>query len=253
MMIRKKFGSVTAIAALAVVLVGGQWATSATASVITDGDFEVITGSADQNSDYSFGAWTVGDPNKLGADGWQNTTRIAQGGPGNDQIYTRANNNNRSGADVATSGVDLVTFHGGNREWGEIFQTLTTTSGTTYEVAFDLRAAESTTDNFKAQVFNGLLDLTSGSSRSSVDMISALGGTTIASVANTTWTNYSFSFTATGTTSTLSFLSYSPDGHEVDLDTVTVVEGEVTGVPEPISFAAGLFGLTLVAIRRRLA
>lgn len=219
-------------------------------AAIIDGDFEVISGSADRNSDYSFGAWTVGDPNKLGADGWQNTTRIALGGPGNDQIYTRANNNNRTGANVATSGVDLVTFHGGNREWGEIFQTLTTTSGTTYEVTFDLRAAESTTDNFKAQVFNGLLYLTSGSSRSSVDMISALGGTAIVGAANTTWTNYSFSFTATGTTSTLSFLSYSPSGNEVDLDTVTLTE---IAVPEPASLMLAAAGAMVMLVRRRRA
>jgi hypothetical protein len=221
-------------------------ALSANASVILDGDFEVITGSGDRNSDYTFGAWVVGDPNGLGADGWSSGQS-----PFNDQIYTRANNSNRTGDAQATSGVDLVTFHGGRRGGGEVYQEFATTIGLTYAVTFDLREQSAGTQNFMARVFDGQLDITTGSSRSSIGMTGELGGLDIADVSGSTWATYSFDFTAMGTTSTIAFLSLDTEGSagEVDLDTVSV-----TQVPEPSSLVVlSCFGVLMLVGRRRRA
>lgn len=212
----------------------------ARAAVFYDGSFESITSSGDRNSGYTFGAWTVGDPNKLGADAWTSSSH-------NDAVYTRFN----TPAD-ASEGVDSLTFLSG-RPMGEVFQTFDTTINNSYTVTFDVKERQvSTQQSVNARVFNGLLPITTSTFRSSIDLpnASALGGVQVADVSSA-WTTYSFNFTATGTTSTLSLLARDSTEKQITLDNVTLTDNGP--VPEPASMALMAIGGMLIFARRHRA
>lgn len=208
----------------------------ASAAMFTDGDFEeAITGSGDRLSGYTFGAWTVGDSDKLGANGWTNTAH-------NDGAFTRAGS-----VSDATTGADSVTMLSG-RPTGEIFQAFDTTIGTTYTVTFDAKERSSgSTQNLNVRVFDGLLPDVGAGFRSSIDLLdgAALGGENVTDVTSG-WVTYSFDFTAISTTSTISLLAQDSSEKQITIDTVTVTEV----VPEPASLALIALGGLLIARRR---
>jgi hypothetical protein len=124
---------------------------------------------------------------------------------------------------------------------GSLSQTLTTVAGTTYQVSFyyagvniaalagsaELQVAVSNASNVTAPA-NGLLTLT----------------------ANTGYADETFDFTATGTSSTLSF--DEPTGSLVSADGVALDNVAVTPVPEPRQYAAAAMGFLVLLAGVRL-
>ena len=130
---------------------------------------------------------------------------------------------------------------------GGIQQTFATIAGDTYVVSFDLSGNPGAPGQAAGPVVKDV--------QVSVDAFlqDYQFDTTGLTMSTLTWAPTSFSFTASGTSATLSFLSQSPAGNSWGalIDNVSVVAA-LNPIPEPASL--GLFGLGLTAIyfsRRR--
>jgi len=116
-----------------------------------------------------------------------------------------------------------ITFD--NSGYGELSQTLSTDTGTLYDVSFWWRSSNSTSANELGITFDS----------------SSVGGL-IGGVAPTIWTNVTTSFTATSALTTMSFWLATNSGTGV----VYLDEVVVTAVPAPITL--GLLGLGLLGL-----
>jgi hypothetical protein len=139
--------------------------------------------------------------------------------------------------------VDLTGYSDlGAGGWGGVAQSFTTVAGATYSVTFDLG-----TDFPYANAGSGLTVAAGNASDSFLNFDADHTGRTI-------WAPETFSFKATGATSTLSFIGNS-GAQFVGLDNVAVTEtaGPTGGVPEPASWALMIlgFGGAGAALRRR--
>ncbi|SDJ65160.1 MULTISPECIES: choice-of-anchor C family PEP-CTERM protein [Bradyrhizobium] len=211
---------------LAVTAVGfSLFAVSAQASPFTNGSFE--TGSAPG----SFITLDGGDATSI--TGWT----VGGGSNAVDYIgsYWKASDGTRS--------LDL-----NGLVPGSISQTFDVISGQTYRVSFDLAGNPAGGPQFKT------LDSTANLTLYSPPPFDVNGN----SLSNMGWLNYSFLFTATSSSETLTFTSttsgYSgnssyPTAFGPALDNVSV-----TAVPEPSTWAMmilGFFGIGFVAYRRK--
>jgi hypothetical protein len=163
--------------------------------------------------------------------GWQ----VQQG-----DVSTFVDSNGQTGTKYgqATDGKWAAYFGSSQASGGaSITQTLTTTAGQSYVLAFDLA-----NDN--------------GGFAPSNDFTALIDGTALFSAMDLPAQNYvheQFSFQASGTATTLTFAGYNGQGYD-ELDNV-VVDAAVATTPEPSSFAllgTGLLG-TVGVMRKRFA
>lgn len=191
----------------------------ADAALFANGDFEV-TDLADNTSTAASGSitgWTVVGAGVVHRDGSFFGGTIAGSGPNA----------------PAFDGRQYVHFNDGATGAGSsIFQTFDTVIGTEYTVSFSIAGGD----------FDG-------SSHQIIADASGLGGLTQAAT-NNTWSSHAFNFTATGTSTTLTFTDdLQAGGASSDL----LLDGvSVTAVPEPSSSALlGIGGLALILRRRK--
>jgi hypothetical protein len=230
----KKYSAATIAAAL-------LSATAAHADLVTNGSFETGTNVPGTNSDRTLGVgatdmsgWTVvdnsGNPN--GSTG-NNIIWIGNGGFG---LSSPFGNNF---VDL-TGTTDSVPFDG-------VKQTLTTVVGQAYAITFDLGVQAG------GGIFGGPITVNVGAGSATTAVTdTGTSGTTTSD--GTIWTDETFDFTATSTSTSLSFIGET--GIEfIGLDNVSVnaTNAPPPPVPEPASVAllgAGLLGLSLVRRRR---
>jgi Protein of unknown function (DUF642) len=149
----------------------------------------------------------------------------------------------------AGGGTYYVSFGHNATTGGTLFQTFDTAIGQSYNISFLLTTQQGDAASFpqamKAEALNGL---------------SVLGSFQTLSLTNPNgvWTGNSFSFTATGTSSTLRFtdlttLSNSASGVNWGLDSISVALA--SPVPEPSSalLIGSSFALLTIALRRNKA
>lgn len=132
---------------------------------------------------------------------------------------------------------------------GSVSQTIATKIGQVYTVTFDLSG------NPDAGVGS---KLTLISISGSVPALQTYDVTAANSRTNMNWQPYSYTFTAFGTSSSLTFSSFEYNPYGPALDNVSILEGDGTGstVPEPATWALMIGGFALVGVgarRRRLA
>lgn len=204
----------------AAVLSLGLVAGAANAAVIVNGSFEL----GDDPGGYS--TQTAGS---TAITGWN------VGGFGVDYIGTYWQ---------AAEGVRSVDLSGDNA--GSVWQSFATDPGTTYTVNFSLSG------NPDGGPGNKLSVISISGSLPSVQIYEVLPSN---SREDMNWQDFSYTFTAFATSSTLTFASaeYTPYGPA--LDNVSILEGDGSGstVPEPASWALMLIGFGFVgaASRRR--
>jgi len=164
------------------------------------------------------------------------------------------------------TGTNFLAVDGGAANTLAIYQTLTTIAGATYTVSFEQAGAQqsvaqtgqsgATTDYWQVG-FNA--DTGGSFIPSTTALTSGLGATTyqdsttinVASNGYTSWTSQSLTFTATSTSTVLSFLAVGTPAVPpmVLLDGVSVTQ--VAATPEPSTIGMGLLGFAgLVAARR---
>jgi hypothetical protein len=144
-------------------------------------------------------------------------------------------------------GPDVVGFGGDSTTGASLSQTFDTTAGTSYAVTWYVTAQQGSGDqSLLASVSSGGVTLASSAV--------AIPGYDM-SVENAHWTQESFSFVATGPSSTLTFLDTSDAeasaGVNWALDAVDVVAVGASAVPESSRLATLLAGLGIVAVARR--
>lgn len=136
----------------------------------------------------------------------------------------------------ANTGTHSIDLNGGGQ--GGIQQTFDTVAGQTYNVSFALAGNPDGLPTTKTVLTTASGGVTQNSTFNAA-------GTTRTAMG---WRNYSYSFTAAGNSTTLSFASADPGAYGAALDSV-----RVTAVPEPAIWAMmlfGFFGLSF-AVRRR--
>jgi Protein of unknown function (DUF642) len=166
-------------------LKNGQWyATNQSISVVVDAN---VTMTAVYTTTPVLGPFTNGSWTWTGS---QQSVKVKDGLPTTDGLIIVEFNSNNSGVD------------------GAISQTFTTTAGTTYSVAFDMgtKAFNTAQQRLRARVLNGATSLFDQSYT-----INGIGNGDVIYAAKT------FTFTATGATSTLIFSDQSSSGAGLDL------------------------------------
>lgn len=200
------------------VLALGLFAAGANAAVIVNGSFEL----GDDP-----GAYTTLTAGSTAITGWN------VGGFGVDYVGSYWQ---------AAEGVRSVDLSGSNA--GSVWQSFATDPGTTYTVNFSLSG------NPDAGAGNKISVISISGSLPSVQIYEV---TAANSRENMNWQDYSYTFTAFASTSTLTFASaeYSPFGPA--LDNVSILEGDGSGstVPEPASWAMMLIGFGFIGVSAR--
>jgi hypothetical protein len=217
-------------------------ATAAHAELVTNGSFENGVNVPGTNSDRTLGVgstdmtgWTVVDNsgNPAGSTG-NNLIWIGNGGFGLSSPF---------GNDFIdlTGTTDSVPFVG-------VAQTLTTVAGQSYAITFDLGVEAG------GGIFGGPITVNVGAGSATTTVTdTGTSGTTTSD--GTIWTDETVDFTATSTSTQLSFIGET--GIEfIGLDNVSVNAENVSPppIPEPATIAllgTGLFGIALVRRRRR--
>lgn len=134
----------------------------------------------------------------------------------------------------ASEGSRSLDLSGGNA--GGIQQTFNTTDGETYRVTFDLAGNPGGNPTIKEMRVSG--------GGSSADFSFDITGN---SFSNMGWVSKSWDFTATGTTTTLSFLNLVDTAFGPVLDNVSVIALSSPSIPEPSSML-GLLSLGVLGI-----
>jgi choice-of-anchor C domain-containing protein len=119
---------------------------------------------------------------------------------------------------------------------GGIQQTFNTTIGETYRVTFDLAGNPDGNPTIK--------EMRVSAGGNSADFSFDITGK---SLSNMGWVSNSWDFTATGTTTTLSFLNLADTAYGPALDNVSVIALSPPSIPEPSSML-GLLGLGVLGI-----
>ena len=132
--------------------------------------------------------------------------------------------------------LDLTDYTAGP-PFGGVRQVLNTVAGDTYQVTFDLGSSNR---------WGGQSGLQASAGSTTASFLSTTTPGT------STWESESFSFLATGPTTTLSFLG-SLGVNYIGLDNISVTDlgGSVTGVPEPTTWGLMIVGLSLVGVGMR--
>lgn len=200
---------------------------AAHAASFTNGSFEIVTGGFNPGS----GTFTTLGTGNTAISGWTVTDGTI------DVVNTNFLNPDFIASDGQNS-IDLVGFSAGT-----IAQTFDTVIGTTYRVGFDLNSNSYGPDAIKRVL------VTAGAFSNIFTYDSALhpigaGGP---------WQSNGFNFTATGSSSTLTFQALNSGAgccFGAELDNVSVL---TNGVPEPASWALMIagFGFVGAATRRR--
>ena len=136
----------------------------------------------------------------------------------------------------ASNGVRSLDLSGGNA--GRIQQTFNTTVGGTYRVTFDLAGNPTGNPTIK--------EMRVSAGGNSADFSFDITGK---SLSNMGWVSNSWDFTATGTTTTLSFLNLADTAYGPALDNVSVIalSSPPPSIPEPSS-VLGLLSLGVLGI-----
>ncbi len=136
---------------------------------------------------------------------------------------------------------------------GSVSQTFATTAGATYAVTYDLSMNPDTNNTFPIPRVATVLATNAGDG-------TVLGQTNLnvpfnafnSTFANMNWTPNGLTFTATGSSTTLAFISGNDYAGGFALDNVSVVAtGVTTPVPAPAGLLLGLVGVALAARFRR--
>ena len=138
---------------------------------------------------------------------------------------------------------------------GSVSQTFATTAGATYAVKYDLSMNPDTNNTFPIPRVATVLATNAGDN-------TVLGQTNLnvpfngfnSTFANMNWTPYGLTFTATGSSTTLAFISGNDYAGGFALDNVSVVatsDPTPTPVPAPAGLLLGLVGVALAARFRR--
>lgn len=140
---------------------------------------------------------------------------------------------------------------------GSISQTFATTAGNTYSVSYDLSLNPDTNPSFPTD--RGAL-VTATNTADNAVLGSLAHSFTFNSVgstfANMNWTPYGFTFTATGSETTLTFASTNGEAGGIALDNVSVLGDNIdpNPIPAPAGLLLGVIGVGLAArFRRRTA
>ena len=198
---------------------------SAKANLISDGGFEDGASFTNfinlSNGDTSLSPWSISGGNGSGALSWvNNNPSVATYLAGTEGNYF----------------LDITRPDSGG--WATITQSITTVAGTTYQLTFDIGASS----HFAAVYVTASAGGTSQTFSNSTSLENA-------------WVSEVLEFTATTTTTVISFTGASPGNAEyVGLDNVAV-NLKSSPVPEPSSFALlglGGIGLAIGAYRRRM-
>jgi len=136
---------------------------------------------------------------------------------------------------------------------GSVSQTFATTAGNTYSVTYDLSLNPDTNLGFPPNR-SALVTATNTDDNSVIGSLAhsfafnSVGST----LANMNWTPYGFSFTATGSQTTLTFASTNSEAGGVALDNVSVLDtNEPNPIPAPAGLLLGLLGVGIAARFRR--
>ena len=197
----------------------------ANAHLIVDGGFEAGASFSDgvnlSNGDTNLSTWSISGGNGSGAVTWIR--------------------NNPTGAPFLTSSEGnyfLNLTRPDSSGWSTLTQSISTVSGATYDLTFDIGASHH---------------------RAGAASVSALAGGTsqtysISTSQESAWASKLLEFTATSSTTVISFIGTSPGSTEYTrLDNVSVILISTPG-PEPSTFALlsrGGIGLAIGAYRRR--
>ena len=259
-----------ALIALAIALVVPS--VSRAANLVSNGDFENLTGSSlklTAGTSTPVTGWTVADGGTtvnpifgyVFNPSYVDTTGITQAqgaavqdanlqlwGPGN---TSGTGGNSANGLNASPTGGNYVAIDTDTQHNGSISQTIATVVGQTYSVSFQY--AEAKFRNGAGTNWNGATtgqwQVGFGSQTQTTDLL------TIASHGFSGWQDGNFTFTATDTSTVLSFLATG--GGTAGLPPVALLDGvsvTTSAVPEPgtLSLAGvGLAGLALAVARRR--
>jgi choice-of-anchor C domain-containing protein len=142
----------------------------------------------------------------------------------------------------ASDGVRSIDLSGNNA--GSVSQSFATTVGTTYTVNFDLSG------NPDAGTGNKISVISISGSLPTVQIYDVLASNSRDAM---NWQNYSYTFTAFATSSTLTFASAEYNPYGPALDNVSILESGGSGsfVPEPASWAMMVAGFGLVGLSAR--
>jgi hypothetical protein len=146
---------------------------------------------------------------------------------------------------AAKDGNNAIGFGGNGTTGATISQTFDTVTGERYTVTFFTTAQQlgSGAQSYRAEALFGSTG-------------SILGSDSGAIPAENLWAGHSFSFIATGTSSTLRFTDTSNGAAAVGINwalDAIAVNGVISSVPEPASMALILGGLGLMGLRRKRA
>jgi len=136
---------------------------------------------------------------------------------------------------------------------GSISQSFATTAGNTYSVTYDLSLNPDTNLGFPPNR-SALVTATNTDDNSVIGSLAhtfafnSVGST----LANMNWTPYGFTFTATGSETTLTFASTNDEAGGVALDNVSVLgDNTPNPIPAPAGLLLGLLGVGIAARFRR--
>ena len=218
--------------ATALAMLGG--ALPARANLLVNGDFELPVVAAGSFSLFNVGA--------TGLTGW-----TVFGPAGHRVVQVETTYTEPGIAYPAQSGSAWLDLMGDTVSGVGVSQTVNTTIGNTYELSFYIA------NNTRGGSFG-----TSSTVHTALDGTQTWSDTSTAGTSSVQgWQGFVHSFVATGTTTTLSFVSADPTGDFVDgIDNMVLLDLGVVAAPEPTSLlilATGLAGLTLNRRRQRSA
>jgi hypothetical protein len=229
--VMKRFAMATAMILLA--------ASAARADLITNGSFE--TGTNPPTGE--------GDTQAIGTSNITGWTVVANDGTTVDDGRNILWINNGSYGLSTPFGTDFLDLTGTSDSvpYAGVTQTITTVSGQQYVMTFDLGVSTN------GGPFSGTISVNAGANGSATTFTDN-GTTGTLTSDNTLWTDESLTFTASSTSTVISFIGETDSAGEfIGLDNVSVNPAPPAGVPEPASMAllgAGLIGLGAVRQRR---